>query len=101
MLVAIIDAHIRVSRPDEHSVDAAKPLLQIIEVAVDGIFAGDRIIEISLLDHHLRLDKGRLCPLESRQFISLRAVADADLPLCAPVGQVLEPLIKILRGAGL
>ena len=89
VLVAIIDAHIRIGRPDKNCIDAAKSLLEIIEVAVNRVFAGNRIIEISLLDHHLRLDKGRLRPFESRQLISLRAIANADLPLCTPMGEVV------------
>ena len=57
MLVAIIDAHVGISRPDENGVDPAKSLLKIIKVAVNCIFARNGIIEISILNHHLRLDK--------------------------------------------
>jgi hypothetical protein len=33
---------------------------QVIEVAIDGVFVGGWIVEISIVHHHLRLDERRL-----------------------------------------
>jgi hypothetical protein len=57
VLIPVIDAHIRIGGPDEHRIDSAITLLDIIEIAIDGVLVGDRIVEISILDHHLWLKK--------------------------------------------
>src|SRR5580704_2396814 len=84
VLIAVINPHVRIGGPDEDRIDATNSVLQIVKVAIDRVFAGYRIIKISLLDHHLRLHEGRAGPLESRQSVSLGAVAYADLALCTP-----------------
>ena len=57
VLVAVIDAHVRIGRPDQHRVDSAVALFQIIEIAIDGVLARDRIVEVAVLNHHLRLNE--------------------------------------------
>ena len=58
----VIDADVRIDGPDQDGVDAAVSLLQIVEIAIDGVLAGFGIVEVAVLDHHLRLDEARLRP---------------------------------------
>src|SRR5207248_6379480 len=66
VLVAPVDADIAIHRPNQHAVDSAVTLFHIIEVTVYRVFARNRIVEIAVLDHHLRLDETTLGPLEFR-----------------------------------
>ena len=45
VLIAIVDAHIRISRPDQDGIDAAVALFEIVEVSVHRVLARDRIVE--------------------------------------------------------
>jgi len=98
-LISIVDAHVGISRPDEDSVDAAIPLVKIVQVPIDCVFLRDRIVEVAVVHHHLRLDERRASPLQSRQLIEVRnrgelraGESDADAPLHAPVRYIVEPL---------
>lgn len=46
VLVAVIDAHVRVGRPDQDGVDPAVSLLEIVDITVDGVLAQDGIIKV-------------------------------------------------------
>ena len=98
-LVAIVDAHVGIGGPDQHRVDAAIALLEIVEIAIDGVLAGDGIVEVAILHHHLRLDEAGLRPLERGQIIARTVIADADAPLGAPVLKVLQPVGMRSRSA--
>ena len=37
MLVSIVDSHVWIGGPDEHGVDSAIALLEIIEIAIDRV----------------------------------------------------------------
>ncbi len=63
MLIAIVDAHVRISGPDQNRVDATVALVQIIEIAVHRVLVRHWIVKITVLHHHLRLKKTGLCPL--------------------------------------
>ena len=39
VLIAVVDPHVRIGRPDQHGIDAAIALLKIVKIAVDGVFA--------------------------------------------------------------
>ena len=39
-LVAVVDAHVGVGRPDEDGVDSAIAFFEIVEVAIDGVTPG-------------------------------------------------------------
>ena len=54
-LVAVVDAHVGIRGPDKHRVDSAVALFKIVEVPAYGVAAGGRVVEVSILDHHLRL----------------------------------------------
>src|SRR6202789_4739134 len=77
MLVAVIDTHVGISRPDEHRVDASVTLIEIIEVAVHRVLARLWIIEVAILHHHLRLYETGLRPGKLRHRIGsiVKAVA--------------------------
>ena len=69
-LIAVVDAHVGIGGPDQHGIDAAIALFEIVEIAVDRVVAGDGVVEIAVLHHHLRLDEAGLGPLERRQIRS-------------------------------
>src|ERR1700677_1562596 len=85
MLVAVIDAHVGISGPDEHCVDASVALIQIIEVAVDSILACLRIVEVAILYHHLWLNEAGLRPRQLRCQITSIVKASANAALHAPM----------------
>src|SRR5579875_2222401 len=94
-LVAIVDAHVRVCRPDQHCIDSPKPLIQIVEIAVDRVSARRRIEEIPVLYHQLRLHEAALRPLQLRTVVLTAVIADA-LPLfIAPASHACDPGRKI------
>ena len=62
VLVAIVDADVRVNRPKQDGVDSAVAFVEVIEIAIDRVLAGDRVVEIAVFDHALRLDIRPLCP---------------------------------------
>jgi len=64
MLVPVIDAHIRIRRPDQHRINAAISLFEIVEISIHRIFVGYRIVKIAVFHHHLWLNKTGLGPLE-------------------------------------
>ncbi len=64
VLIAVVDAHVRIGRPDENRIDAAVSLLEVVEIAIDRVLAGDRIVEVAVVHHHLRLNEAGLGPLQ-------------------------------------
>ena len=70
MLVAVVYAHVGISRPDKYRIYAAVALLQIIEVVVNGVLACDGVIEKAVLHHHLRLHEAGLRPRQIRYFVA-------------------------------
>ena len=101
-LVAVVDANVRINRPDEHRIDAAVALVEIVQIAVDGVARANRIVEVAVLDHHLRLDKTALRPLQFRAIVFGAVVADAGEALGPPLFDVGQPGREIgrVRGAG-
>ena len=55
VLIAIVDSHVWIGWPDQDRVDAAVALFNVVEIAVYGVLPGDRIIKVTILNHHLRL----------------------------------------------
>ena len=39
-LVAVVDAYIRIDGPDQHAVDAAVALVEIVQVTIDCVLSG-------------------------------------------------------------
>src|ERR1039457_4353677 len=69
-LIAIIDSHVRVGGPNQHSIDAAVAFVQVVEITVDRVAAGDRVVDIAIVDHHLRLYETGLRPLKRRHLVA-------------------------------
>ena len=85
-LIAVVDAQIGIGGPDEHRIDAAIALLEIVQIAVHRVFAARRIVEVAILHHHLRLDEARSASICSAgRVISRAVIADIDSPLHPPV----------------
>ena len=101
-LVAIVDAEVRVRRPDQYRVDATVAALEVVEVAVDRVATGARVVERAIMDHHLRLDERRLRPGERGVGVPRAVMAGADAPLVAPVDDVAQPLgvDRLVAGCG-
>ena len=72
VLIAIVDSHVWICRPDQDGIDSAVPLFEIVEVTIDGVLAGDRIVEVAILNHHLRLHETGLRPLQCGQIVPAR-----------------------------
>ena len=92
LLVAIIDAHVGIGRPDKYAVDSAISLLEVIQIAIHRVLACQRIVEITVMHHHLRLEKTRLRPLDNRKRVAARIIADTNAAFRAPMCQVGKPL---------
>ena len=90
MLIPVVDPHIRMGRPDQHRVDSPVPPLQIVHVPVHGVVPRHRIVEVAILNHHLRLNETGLRPLERRKVVAGTVIPCADtafIPPMADVGQ--------------
>ena len=98
-LVAVIDAHVGIGGPDQYRVDAAVALFEVVEITVHSVAAGDRIVEVAVVDHHLRLHEAGLGPLEGGQRVARGIVGDANAALRAPVLDVAEPALMGECGA--
>src|SRR5438105_11560226 len=92
MLVSIVDACVWINRPNEYGIDPAVTLLEVIEIAIDCVFARDRIVEIAVVHHHLRLDKAMLTPLKLRQCVAGGIVPDINTAFRTPVCNFGEPV---------
>src|SRR5689334_923305 len=93
VLVAIVDAHVRVSRRYQHRVDAAIPLLESAETGVHRIASGHRIIEVAVVHPHLWLHEAAPRPFDCGNVIARRVVADANEACGAPIRNIGEPLL--------
>ena len=98
-LAAVIDADVGIGVPDEDGVDTSVAFIEIIEVAVDGVFAGGGIEEVAVFDHHLGLHETALGPLEFGPVVFGTVVADAFEILHAPALHVGEPAGEFGGGA--
>ncbi len=74
-LIAVVHADIGIRRPDQHAIDAAEPVPQIVEVAVHRVAVRRRVIEEPLVRHHQRLNETAPRPLERRLGIGIRNIA--------------------------
>ena len=99
VLVAVVDSHVRIRGPDQHRIDSAVSLFQIIEITIHRVAVRDRIVEITVFDHHLRLKKAGLRPLECRQVVARAVVADANPAFIAPMPNVGQPGIMLILSA--
>jgi hypothetical protein len=90
-LIAVVDADIRIYRPDEHAIHAAIALVEIVQVPRDRVLSGCRIVEIAFFRHRLRLDEVALRPQQLGPPVFGIVVAHADQALAPPLAQVVEP----------
>ena len=86
--------------PEQDGVDPAVALVDVVEVAIDGVFAGDRVVEVAIFDHRLRLDVGRLRPFQLGAAILGIVVFDALAGIVPPGVHFLEPRIATGRVFG-
>ena len=84
VLIAIVDADVRIDGPEQNGVDAAVALVDVVEIAIDRVFARDRVVEIPILDHHLRLNERRLAPFQLGTLILGIVIFDALAGVVAP-----------------
>ena len=64
VLVAVVDADVRVDGPQQDGVDAAVAFVEVVEIAIDRVLAGRDVEEVAIFDHALRLDEGLLRPTQ-------------------------------------
>ena len=95
VLIAIVDTDVGVRLPDQHAVDPSVAALQVIEITVHAVLACAGVVKVPVVNHHLRLNEARLCPLELWPIVLRAVVTDADPPLHAPVLHVRKPFLKI------
>src|SRR5262249_52493052 len=73
------------------------PLFQIVEVFIHGVSSRHGIIEVAVLDHHLRLHEAALRPSQFRPFVFGIAIIGALQILRAPTLHRRHPLRKVRR----
>src|SRR5580698_1968146 len=97
ILITIVDSDIGIYRPDQYGINTAVALLEIIQIFIYRIFSGDRIVKVTIFDHHLRLDKTGLRPLQFLTFVFLPEIARPKPCIIPPASDVVEPEIIIVR----
>src|ERR1700722_229926 len=101
ILIAIVNSDVGIYRPDQYGIDTTVALLEIIEIFIYGIFSRDRIVEVTIFDHHLRLDKTGLRPLQFLAVVFLPGIARPEPRFTPPASNVVEPELVIVRGTAL
>ena len=92
-LIPVVDPHVGVGSPNQHRIDPAIAFFQVVEIAIDGIAPSGWVVEIAILNHHLRLDEAGLGPFQGRELVARGVVGDADTAFRAPVLDVAEPAL--------
>src|SRR3954453_8254818 len=100
MLVAIIDSHVGIGLPNEDAINSAIASVEVIEVTIHCVPASNRIVKVSIMHHHLGLDKTGLRPLKGREGEPRWIIPDADSALGAPMHEIRKPLLMSERSAG-
>ena len=101
VLIAVVDADVRIHWPDQNGIDATVALPQVVQIFIDGVVSRVGVVEVAVLDHHLGLDETGLSPLEFGPLVFLLRIAGANPCLHAPMGDVVQPGFVVVRGAGL
>ena len=99
-LAAVIDPDVRIGVPHEYGVDSTEPFLEVIQVAIDGVFVSGRIVEVPVFHHHLRLHIAALRPLELWPRVLVAVIADPFTVLHAPTPHIGNPTRKVGLVAG-
>ncbi len=98
MLIAIVDADVRIDRPDEHGINAAIAGLQVVEIAIDRVFARHGVVEVPLFDHNLGLDEATLRPGQFAPAVLGTVVTNLCPTLLPPRVHGAEPRRVVLTG---
>src|ERR1039458_3853224 len=98
-LVSVVDAHVRIRRPNQYRVNSSVARMQIVEIAIDRVLPGNRIIEITILNHHLRLNEAALSPLKGRNLVASAFLSVSDSSSRPPVCDVVQPGLMGFAGA--
>ena len=93
-LVAIVDADVRINIPEQHAVDSAVATLQIVEIAIHGVAACDRIVEVAVFHHQQGMHEIALRPLQFGTAIDRIVVAETQQMLAPPFAKPLNPVIS-------
>ncbi len=90
-LIASVDAHIGVGWPNQHGIDAAISLLEVVQEAVDRVAPRRGVVEIAVLHHYLRLYVRALCPFQAGVVVAGDVQPHANATLGAPRPDIGEP----------
>src|SRR3984957_7906523 len=101
ILIAIVNSYVGIYRPDQYGIDATVAFLEIVQIFIYGIFSPGRIVEVTIFDHRLRLNKTGLRPLQFLTFVFLPRIARPEPCFTPPAGNVVEPELVIVRGTAL
>src|SRR5438309_9936465 len=71
-----------------YCIDPTVALFKVIEITVNCVLARNGVIEVAILDHHLRLHETGLGPLQHGKIVARSVIANTDSPLVSPVGDV-------------
>ena len=96
-LVAIIDSEIWIYMPDEYSIDFPQSLLRLVQEPVNRVLAFFRIVQASIPDKNLYLEKNMLCPFEIWPPILRIVISQAQSPLRTPRFESLKPAAGLGR----
>ena len=95
VLIAAVDTQVRISRPQQHAVDASVALIQVREVTVHRVLQRARIVEEAIVNHHLRLNKTRLRPQKLPARILRSLITHSQQMFGAPMLHVLAPFFNL------
>ena len=84
-----------------YCIDPTVALFKVIEITVNCVLARNGVIEVAILDHHLRLHETGLGPLQHGKIVARSVIANTDSPLVSPVGDVGQPRFMLILSTGL
>ena len=62
VLIAIVDAHIRIGWPDEDGINSSIALHSIVDISIHSVVIANWVVQEAIVNHHLRLDETGLGP---------------------------------------
>jgi hypothetical protein len=91
----VIDADVRIYGPQQHAVDPAIPLVEIVKKAVYCVPPLRGIVEVAVFDHRLRLDKTALRPFEILPLVGFSRQTGAHPLFSAPAFHLFQPVSRV------
>src|SRR3954453_13127804 len=91
VFITIVDADVRIDGPEQDRIDPTVSLDKVVKITIDGVFSGDRIVEIAIFNHCLWLNECALRPEQLRSMVLSIIVLNAFAGRIAPGCYFFEP----------